>query len=77
MKTAPRTIITFQLLMDTMKAQYILEKAGYCFDVVVPPDELCECCELGLVINPTEQYALEKVLKENDLHDYRFSQLTF
>jgi len=75
MKTKPRTIIVFKHLMDTMKAQYILENAGYCIDVVVPPDKLCECCELGLVINPTQRYALEKVLKENGLCDYRISQL--
>ncbi|UCG54307.1 MAG: hypothetical protein JSV32_06875 [Dehalococcoidia bacterium] len=60
-----------------MKAQSIIKNAGYFTDLAVPPDDLCECCELGLVINPTKQHTIEKLLKENGLNNYRISQRIF
>ena len=75
MKPEAKAIVIFPLVMDTMKAQAILKKAGYYADAVVPPDEMCECCELGLMVGQAEQHAIEKVLKENGLRDYRILQL--
>ena len=76
MTIKPRTIIIFQHIADTMKAEYVLKKAGYPTDVIVPPVEMCECCELGLMIDPAEQDNIKAILDEKRFTHYHFSQIT-
>ena len=68
-------LIIFQHFADAVKAHYVLKGAGFLTEEIVPPAELCECCELALKIDTEHRVPIEKILLENGLNEYKISAL--
>jgi len=55
-------LVIFNVVEDAIKAEKVLEGAGYACKLVAPPPALRKGCDLALEINLVEQPVIERVL---------------
>jgi len=60
-------IIIFDKVVIALKAERVLKEAGYCVKAVIPPDEMCMHCELGVKFSLADQAAIEGLLHKKGL----------
>jgi hypothetical protein len=61
-------IILFDTVQDAMRAEKVLQQAGYAIKLVAPPPRLRKGCDLALEINLVEQFGIERLFKEMKAH---------
>ena len=59
-------LVLFSDVQDAMKAERVLDGAGYLVKLVAPPPALRKGCDLAVAINLVEQPGIERVLNQNE-----------
>jgi hypothetical protein len=60
-------IIIFDKVVIALKAERFLKEAGYAVKTVIPPDEMCMHCELGVTFRLADKAAIEGLLHQKGL----------
>lgn len=59
-------LVLFDTVEEAIRAEKILQKAGYEKKLVAPPSELRRGCDLALEINLVEEPGVERLLRERE-----------
>ena len=60
-------LVIFPEVADAMKAEKVLEEAGYQVKLVAPPPQLRKGCDLAVEINLAEQPGIQRVMDGKDV----------
>ncbi|MCR4667218.1 MAG: DUF3343 domain-containing protein [Desulfovibrio sp.] len=63
-----RSFVSFQETGEVIRAERLLQEAGFSVEVMGPPPWLRRGCDMGIVCNAVEEPAIRTTLAANNLH---------